>query len=152
MSQPNWINPPANIKEEKSMTLMNAAQVIPKNINDFNKNLHYILHGDYYLPILNLSEADKTPIGRYGRMRLDYLREYRPGLYTRMLLSGRLCEHLAEIDSTCRERMSRMVRQMAAAEGVNEALKAHDPMEWVGRMNSIHHRAEETILAELIYA
>ena len=152
MSQPNWINPPANIKEEKTMKLMTATQVIPKNNSDINNILHYTLHGDYYLPNLNLTDADKTPIGRYGRMRMAYLLEKRPGLYTRLLLSGKLCEHLIEIDSTCRERMSRMVSQMATAEGVSEDLKAHDPMVWVGRMNSIHHRAEETILAELIYA
>ncbi len=120
-------------------------------IHDRKNALTYTLRGDYYLPNLNLSEADKTPIGRYGRMHLDYLKEQRPGLYTRLLLSGKLCEHLAEIDSTCRERMSRMVPQMAAAEGINEALKAHDPMVWVGCMNSIHHQAEESILTELIY-
>ena len=121
-------------------------------IHDRKNGLSYTLHGDYYLPNLNLSEADKTPIGRYGRMRMNYLQENRPGLYTRLLLSGKLCEHLDEIDSTCQERMIRMIPQMAAAEEVNEALKARDPMAWVGRMNSIHHRAEETILAELIYA
>ena len=123
-----------------------------QQIHDKKNGLTYIQHGDYYLPNLNLSDADKTPIGRYGRMRLDYLREHRPGLYTRLLLSGKLCEHLAEIDSACQERMSRIIPQMAAAEGVNEALKARDPMAWVGCMNSIHHRAEETILEELIYA
>ena len=123
-----------------------------QQIFDQKNGLTYTLHGDYYLPNLNLSEADKTPIGRYGRMRMTYLQENRPGLYTRLLLSGKLCEHLAEIDSTCRERMGRMILQMAAAEGVNEALKARDPMAWVGRMNSIHQRAEETIFAELIYA
>lgn len=68
------------------------------------------------------------------------------------LIGGKLGEHLAETDSTCQERMSRMIPQMAAAEGVNEALKARDPMAWVGRMNSIHHGAEETILEELICA
>lgn len=73
-------------------------------------------------------------------------------MYTHLLLSGKLCEHMAEIDNTCQERMSRMVPQLAAAEGVNEALKAHDPMAWVGRMNSIRHQAEEIILAELINA
>ena len=123
-----------------------------QQIQDQKNGLSYTLHGDYYLPNLNLSEADKTPIGRYGRMRMNYLRENRPGLYTRLLLSGKLYEHLAEIDSTCRERMSRMVPQMATAEGINEALKACDPIVWVGRMNSIRHQAEETILTELIYA
>lgn len=123
-----------------------------QQIHNRKNGLAYTLHGDYYLPNLKLSDADKSPIGRYGRMRMTYLRENRPGLYTRLILSGKLYDHLAEIDSTCQERMSRMVPQMATAEGVSEDLKAHDPMVWVGRMNSIHHRAEETILAELIYA
>ena len=123
-----------------------------QQIHDQKNGLTNTLQGDYYLPDLNLSDADKSPIGRYGQMRLDYLRENRPGLYTRLLLSGKLYEHLAEIDSTSRERMSRMVPQMATAEGINEALKARNPIAWVGRMNSIHHRAEETILTELIYA
>ena len=127
-------------------------RTMKQQICDRKNGLTYTLHGDYYLPNLNLSDADKAPIGRYRRMRMTYLQENRPGLYTRLLLSGKLCEHLAEIDSTCRERMGRMILQMAAAEGVNEALKARDPMAWVGRMNSIHQRAEEIILTELIYA
>ena len=114
--------------------------------------LIYTLHGDYYLPDLSQSDTDKAPIGHYGRMRMTYLQEHRPGQYTHLLLSGKLCEHLAEIDSTCQERMNRMIPQMTASERINEALKAGDPMAWVGRMNSIRQRAEETILAELIYA
>ena len=113
--------------------------------------IRYILHGDYYLPNLTLPETGKRPIGRYGRMRLDYLREHRPGLYTRLILSGKLYEHLTEINKTSRDRLDRMIPQMARTEGVNEALKAHDPMTWVARMNSIRHRAEESILTELIY-
>ena len=127
------------------MSTMNQQTYNQKN------GLTYTLHGDYYLPDLNLSDTDKTSIGRYGRMRMKYLQESRPGLYTRLLLSGKLCEHLAEIDSTCQERMNRMIPQMAAAEEINEALKARDPMAWVGQMHSIRQRAEETILAELIY-
>ena len=123
-----------------------------QQIHDQKNGLTYALHGDYYLPDLNLSDAGKTPIGRYGRMRLDYLREHRPGLYARLLLSGKLFAHLAEIDSTCQERMNRMIPQMTASERINEALKASDPLAWVGRLNSIRHRAEENILAELIYA
>ncbi len=123
-----------------------------QQIHDQKNGLTYTLHGDYYLPNLNLIDADKTPIGRYGRMRMNYLQKNRPGLYTRLLLSGKLCEHLAETDNSCQERMSRMIPQMAKAEGVNEALKAHDSVAWVAGMNSIHQRAEETILAELIYA
>ena len=84
-------------------------------------------------------------------MRLDYLREHRPGLYTRLSLSGKLYDHLTETDETSQDRLDRMIPQMAKTEGVNEALKAHDPMTWVARMNSIRHRAEESILTELIY-
>ena len=127
------------------MSMMN------KQIHDQKNSLTYTLHGDYYLPELKLSDNDKTPIGHYGRMRMTYLQEHRPGLYTRLLLSGKLFDHLAEIDSTCQERMRRMVPQMAAAEGINEVLKARDPMAWVGRMNNIRQRVEETILTELIY-
>ena len=122
-----------------------------QQIHDQKNGLTYTLHGDYYLPNLNLSDADKTSIGRYGRMRMNYFRENRPGLYTRLLLSGKLYDHLSEIDQTCQNRLDRMIPQMAKAEGVNEALKARDPMAWVGQMNNIHHRAEETILTELIY-
>ena len=113
--------------------------------------IHYTLHGDYYLPNLTLPEMGKRPIGHHSRMRLDYLREHRPGLYTRLILSGKLYEHLTEINKTSRDRLDRMIPQMARTEGVNEALKAHDPMTWVARMNSIRHRAEESILTELIY-
>ena len=127
-------------------------KALSTQIHDTKSGLTYTLHGNYYLPNLNLSDAEQTPIGHYGRMRLDYLREYRLGLYTRLLLSGKLYDHLAEIDSTCQERMNRMIPQMTASERINEALKAGDPMAWVGRMNSIRQRAEETILAELIYA
>ena len=123
-----------------------------QQIHDQKNGLTYTLHGDYYLPNLNLTDTDKTPIGRYGRMRMTYLQENRPGLYTCLILSGELYDHLSEIDQTCQDRLDRMIPQMAKAEGVNETLKAHEPMAWVGRMNCIHHRAEETILAELIYA
>ena len=119
---------------------------------ELNQNgIHYTLHGDYYIPELELPEKATAPLGRYGRMRKAYLEEHRPGLYERLLLSGRLYEHLAEIDTCCAERMDRMVSQMADTEGITESLKATDQMAWIGRMNSIHQRAEEMILQELIY-
>lgn len=92
-----------------------------------------------------------NPHPQYGRTRMAYLLENCPGLYTRLFLAGKLCEHLAETDSICREGMSCMIQQMAAAEGINGNFKASDPMAWVGWTNSIHQRAEETIVAELIY-
>lgn len=113
--------------------------------------IHYTLHGDYYFPNLDLPEKASVPLGRYGRMRKAYLEEHRPGLYERLLLSGKLYEHLAEIDACCAERIDQIIRQMADAEGVTEDLKARDQMTWVCCMNSILQRAEKIILSELIY-
>ena len=124
---------------------------LSKRIVDDKTGLNYTLHGDYYIPDLTIPETDQKPIGRYGRMRLHYLREHRPVLYTRLILSGKLYDHLAEIDDASRERMDRMIPQMAQAEGINETLKARNPMAWVGQMNALKHQAEEVILNELIY-
>ena len=122
-----------------------------RQIRDQKNGLAYTLHGNYYIPNLSLSDTDKTPIGHYGRMRMTYLQEHRPGLYTRLLLSGKLYDHLTEIGETSRDRLDRLIPQMAKAEEIDEALKARDPMAWVARMNNIRQRAEETILVELIY-
>ena len=113
--------------------------------------VHYTIHEGYYLPELDLPETPRKPIGRYGRMRKAYLEQHRPGLYERLLLSGRLYDHLAEINQTCRERMERIISRVAEAEGVDEHLKASDQLGWISRMNSIRQRAEETILDELIF-
>lgn len=113
--------------------------------------IHYTLHGDYYFPDLELPEAANQAIGRYGRMRKAYLEEYRPSLYTRLILSGQLYEHLAEIDACCSDRMDRMIHQMAETEGINEKLKASDQLGWISRMNSIRHQVEEIVLQEIIY-
>ena len=93
-----------------------------------------------------------TDIGHYGRMRKAYLEEHRPGLYTRLILSGMLYEHLAEADQVCRDRMERMIAQMAEAEGINEKLKASDQLGWISQMNSIRSQAEEIVLQEIIYS
>ena len=114
--------------------------------------LTYHRNRDYLLPDIGLTEAEQRPLGKYGRMRLRYLEEHRPGLYTRLLLSGTLMEHLQEIDSTCQERLEQLTRQTQAQEGVTEALKAENQMEWVQRMNAIHHQVEEILLAELVFA
>ena len=114
--------------------------------------LTYHRNGDYLLPDIGLIEAEQRPVGKYGRMRLRYLEEHRPGLYTRLLLSGTLMEHLQEIDSTCQERLEQLTRQMQAQEGITEEMKAVNQMEWVQRMNAIHHQVEEILLAELVFA
>jgi hypothetical protein len=111
----------------------------------------YTQVGDYFIPNLVISETAQSPLGKYGRMRKRYLKEYRPVLYTNLLTTGKLDQHLAEIDEACEERMELLTRQMAKLEGVTEALKAADQMEWVRRMNSIWNRAEEFVSQELIY-
>ena len=103
----------------------------------------------YLIP--NLAMPELPPLGKYGRMLKRCLKEHRPALYSSMLLTGRLDQHLAEIDEACEERMELLTRQMAKQEGVTEVLKAADQMAWVRRMTSIHNRAEEIVLSELIY-
>ena len=107
--------------------------------------------GDVLLPNLVLEEVEQRPIGKYGRMRKRYLKEHRPVLYSNMLLAGKLFQHLAEIDRACEDHMGLVIRRMKAKEGVTEALKAADQMEWVRRMNSIRTRAEEIVLHELVH-
>lgn len=108
--------------------------------------------GDYFIPNLVLPDTGNYQIGKYGRMRRSYLKEHHPILYNNYLLEGTLFKHLAEIDQDCNERMEIVVSAMAKQEGVTEALKAADQMEWVRRINSIRNCAEEIILTELVYA
>ena len=112
--------------------------------------MQYIRMGDYFIPDLELPEEPR-PIGRWGRMRREYLREYKPIQYNCLLLSGKLWTYLADLNEQAQDRLERMIDQMKAAEGVTEGLKAADPMAWVGAMNNIRNRAEEIILQELIY-
>ena len=111
----------------------------------------YRKEGDYYIPNLELPPMPDYQIGKYGRMRRSYLEEYRKILYNNYVLEGMLFKHLAEIDQACIERMEILVSAMAKQEGVTEALKAADQMEWVRRMNNIRSRAEEIVLTELVY-
>ena len=102
------------------------------------------------IPDLSLKDAT-LPIGKYGLLRKRYLKEHKRGWYTSLLLTGKLDEHLAEIDRTCTERVELIMNQLARREGVTEALKAADQMEWVRRMNNIRASAEEIVLSELVY-
>ena len=113
--------------------------------------IHYTLHGDYYFPDISATDSH-TAIGHYGRMRNAYLEEHRPGLYTRLILSGKLYEHLAEIDACCIARMDRMIRQTTETEEVNEKLKASDQLERISLMNSIRQQVEEIVLDELVFS
>ena len=113
-------------------------------------DLAYTRNGDNLFPALNLEDAD-PPIGKYGLLRKSYLKEHRRGWYSSLLLAGKLDAHLAEIDRTCTERVELIMNQLAQREGVTEALKASDQMEWVVRMNNFRARAEEIVLSELVY-
>ena len=108
--------------------------------------------GDYFIPNITLPDDGEQQIGKYGRMRRSYLKEYRKILYNNYVLEGTLFKHLAEIDQACNERIENIISAMAKQEGVTEALKATNQMEWVRYMNSIRNRAEEIILTELVYA
>ena len=107
--------------------------------------------GDYFIPNITLLDDGEYQIGKYGRMRRSYLKEYRKIPYNNYVLEGTLFKHLAEIDQACNERIENIVSAMAKQEGVTEALKAADQIEWVRRMNSIRNRAEEIVLHELVY-
>ena len=111
----------------------------------------YRREGEYFVPNLQPPDAPKQTIGKYGWLCHAYLKEHRPIVYSTMLLDGTLWQHLADVDQTCAERMERIVSQIARQEGVTESLKAAPELEWVRRMNSIHSRAEEAVLREVVY-
>ena len=112
----------------------------------------YCQEGNYLIPNLLPPEGSDTPLGKYGRLRRTFLKEHHNGIYTAMLMDGLLWDHLHEIDQSCQERLDLIVTQMAERENVTETLKASDQMERVRRMNSIHNRAEEIVLADIVYA
>ena len=122
-----------------------------KHIYDESNGLWYELIGDYYIPVLTLSSEEQRPIGKWGRMHRDYLKEQRPILFNDLILSGQLWSYLADLNEQAQKRLSLIVEQMKASEGVSEKLKATDQMAWVVAMNSISNRAEEIILREMIY-
>ena len=117
-----------------------------KHIYDESNGLWYALIGDYYIPVLTMFSEEQRPIGKWGRMYRDYIKEH-PDL----VLSGQLWSHLADLNEQVQERLSLIIEQMKATEGVTEEMKAADQMAWVSAMNSIRNRAEEIILRELIY-
>ena len=105
-----------------------------------------------YLPDLFLPEEQEQPIGKYGQMRLNYLRENRSPMYQAMCLSGTLYPHLMEIEETAQKRLNTMLPEMKMSAGATEELKAADPQRWTGLMNNLKHSAEETVLSDLIYS
>ena len=103
-----------------------------------------------YYPNLMIEEADQRPIGKWGRMHREYLKEQHPSLYQRLILNGTMGRHLAYADGRATAMLESLITQMVKQEGVTEQLKVEQPMEWVGRMNNIRSRAEEIVMEEVI--
>ena len=120
-----------------------------KQIYDEKNGLSYTLHGDYYLPDLKINEEEPA-YGKYGIMRKKFLKEHRSARYQYLVLTGKLTEHLNQVDKEAREKVEMLVEQMAEQWGVTEKLKMQDQMEWVRKMNNIRSRAVEIIDVELI--
>lgn len=112
--------------------------------------IQYIRCGDYYIPDLKLPKETR-PIGKWGRMYREYLKEYHPIRFNLLALSGNFYTYFADLNEQAQSRLDRIIEQMKASEGIMEELKAADPLAWVGAMNNIRNRAEEIILRELIY-
>ena len=113
-------------------------------------NIPYIRSGDYFIPDLKLPEETR-PIGKWGRMHRDYLKEHHPIQFINVVLSGNLWTYFADLNEQAQERLERVMQQMKEVEGITEALKAADPMGWTQRMNNIVAMAEEIVREELIY-
>ena len=116
------------------------------------ETLTYRMEGDYQVPNLTLPDEPEIVLGKYALLRKKYLKQHRRILFVNLLTSGKLNEHLMEIEQTANSRMELMTAQMAQSQGVTEQMKAENQMQWVGLMNNIRHSAEETILNDLIYA
>lgn len=122
-----------------------------KVIYDEKNGLWYELQGDYYIPCLKLPEEEQQPIGVWEQRHLRHIKQNRKVLYFNLLTSGKLNGYLADLDKQAEEMFSRLVKQMAEREGVTEALKAENQMEWVGWMNNIRSRATEIVNNDLIF-
>ena len=125
---------------------------LKNTLHDSNNGLDYTMVNGYYLPNLTVAApTEQHPTGRWGRLHKTYLKEQHPVRYNQLLLSGVLGSYLAKLDKQAEEQLALIIRQMQEAEGVDEALKSADQLEWVRRMNSIRNRAEEIIKSELIF-
>lgn len=120
-----------------------------------NKKITYTKVGDYYVPnIVMPQESEETKgkdIGRYGRLRLNYLKENDKVLYQELLLDNKLHEHLVKTNDETKQKINDLVNKLAKQENVDENLKANNQLEWVQKMNNIRNRAEEIVLNETIY-
>ena len=116
------------------------------------KEITYHKEGDYLIPDLIMDNScENYHIGKYGRLRLNYIKNYKRGLYTELMINGTLSKHLADIENTATSKINIIVKKLAEAENVNEALKSCDQLAWVQAMNNIKNRAEEIAYNEIIY-
>lgn len=111
----------------------------------------YHKEGDYFVPDLYLPKQPKGSIGKYGRLRLNYLKEHKKVLYTELLISGNLKQHLIDIDEDATDKVNLLIKQLAEIEHIDENLKQNNQMEWVQDMNNIKNRAEEIVFNEILY-
>lgn len=123
---------------------------LKKHIYDESNGLHYTLVGDYYISDLKLPEENR-PIGRYGRLHRDYLKEEHTARYSSIILKGKLWTYLADLNEQAEERLDLIIEQRNVGECVTEELKVRNQLEWIGRMNNIRNRAEKIIKSEMIY-
>ena len=114
-------------------------------------NISYTKHGDYLLPNLILKEKVQYNIGKYGLLRLEYIKKYKLGLYFDLLVNDNLNEYLHNIDTTVMEKVQKLIKELAEKENITEELKSSNQMLWVSKMNNIKNPAEEIILKEYIY-
>ena len=122
-----------------------------KNIlHDDSNGLDYVVVGDYYLPMMDLPEETR-PIGYWGMLRKEYMKNYKSGMYSYLLLTGKLDSYLADLNEQSQERYEVIEAQMRSAEGVTEELKVQNHMEWVRQWNNIRNRVQEIVLSELVY-
>ncbi len=122
-----------------------------KHIYDKKNGLSYTLNGDYYLPDLLLPQEETLDYGKYGSIRLIYLKECKKGMYVSLLTQGKLVKHLNTVDKEASERMEYLIKSMKEQYGISEQLKAQNQMKWVGLMNNLRSAAEEIVLKELVY-
>ena len=122
-----------------------------KYIYNEQNGLWFELQGDYYLPCLKLPEEPEVHIGIWGQRHRRYLKSHRRALYTSLLTSGKLNSYLADINRQAEELFSRLVKQIAESENINEELKATDTAAWIGKMNNVRNRAAEVVSEEIIY-
>ena len=116
-----------------------------------NNKITYHREGDYLIPDLYLHKQPEGHIGKYGRLRLNYLKNFYKGLYTELLIDGTLKQYLLDINENANNKVNLIIKQLAESENINEQLKEHHQIEWVQAMNNIKNRAEEIVLNEIIY-